>query len=149
MSPSWVTDLDDYVRWLGEVLDQSGAYPEPDYLLVEETPLTYRPGVGEELGIVIREHRLWFPGSDLVLMFKLYVVQPADLATPPEVLNYNFHLQTEAGECVWRYDKHEGHESEVGGLTHAHLATDPHPVPAPEVDLEQVIALAWEHAARP
>ena len=128
MHPGWVTDLDDYWRWLEQVLASSGGYLEDDVLRVEWYPDPEAPSDRPLLLRVPRQRLHFHDGRYL----DFHLIVTADL----EVVSYGYHLAGHGDALLWRLDKHPDHP----GVTETHVHQgDGSVASSPEVDLADVM----------
>jgi hypothetical protein len=145
--PPWVTSVEQYADWLGQVIDQSGGIPEPHYLIADIAPLVEHLGLGVDHPMVIDRHELLFP-SNGALTFRLIVVEHLTLdldLVDIEQTWYTYHFRTEDERLVFRYCKHDDHHGL--GECHVHLprGRGERVVASQEVDLADVVELIHEY----
>jgi len=128
-----VANLDDYWRWLEQLVDRSGGYFEDrDVLIVE--------AMEDDEGRLIA---LRLPGQDLRYYDGSYLYFGMEVEEDLELSKYHFHYARSLDELVWREDKHPGHEDL--GPAHIHLpGAEDDPCPSAEVDLKVVLDRIWE-----
>ena len=106
--PGWVATLDDYWQWAEAALQGAGANLPPTGLNVERV-------VGGTQEVAIFEEDVISFHDDTFLRLSMVVSEDLQLH------EYCFHFAHLTGGIIWRKDRHEGHEREVGGREHVHL----------------------------
>jgi hypothetical protein len=149
MRPPYLRDLDDYLYWVGQLIDWSGGTLEdPDYLRIEETFATGRPGGIDERSVLIEDHHLRFADGTR-LVFNMLLVETVDAETMEpldvELSVFKFQYLTAEDKRIWRCENHEGHEDEEGRPVHFHSG-DEDPVPCEDMDLDDALKKVYEEA---
>jgi hypothetical protein len=141
----WVRDLDDYAKWIRDVIDRSGGElvrPQTGNPSFEDTPVLEVGGV-ECFGFVVEDHRVVFydPAPHVLDFFFDVTLTPDGF----EYGEYGYNFRRADGLRVWRYDRHPGHP-EVGE-THMHSGPNERLCPSVEVDLDDVMDMVRQHLA--
>lgn len=120
--------LDQYLQWFEQLLERSGGYLEDPFRWRYVTDDDDEP-----MTLIIYRQKLRFLNGT-VLVFSVFVDEDITVS------HYSFHFQTDAGQLIWRFDKHPGHRR--APVTHLHdNPDDPGKwVPHEEVDLSFVLA---------
>lgn len=148
MPPPWIADLDDFVHWLQQVVETSGAIVPDEVIRLDDAPLIDLGGGQEERAVVVQQFHITFYPSGNTLHIQMYVFQrfamdSGDSLGLVEVDEYSFHLQTANGECIWREDKDPRHAGDGVGTVHRHEGPDEVRGPSDGVELDEAIELAW------
>jgi hypothetical protein len=128
--PQWVQFLDDYWRWIEQLIEGSGAELSNAYLAVQI--VEDHPGSGNPDALMVEQQRLTYPDGS-------YLEFDLSIGSDLDSIDYSFHYARANNAVVWRLDKHIGHEDEDGVDTHIHVGPDERRTPHDEVDLADVL----------